>query len=306
MLGLFVLNVILIAKMLSWPDWRGASDWRLWTIVPGWGSGVSPYAPLFGENGMAVPYRYSPVAIWLIQPVAIAGGAVGFLALQFLALLALPVRIGLIVAISWPFWFNVLWGNPFTLVFVAAFWAVRGHRVGVIAYIVLTLLMPRPVQLPLLLWLLWKEPWVRVPFVAIFAAHAALVIWSGYASEWVIALLGTSGSESAMAYNFGPTRIFGYAWFVIGVPLALYLWRRHPAWAGIAIAPYMLGQYWLMVLADRSIGPRPPVNLLLAGSGPSPIAIGGQGPQLEKLLRGPSRLQDGRTARESSEPTKGR
>ena len=246
LLGLFVLNLVIIARMLSWPDWRGSFDWRLWTQVPGFGSGVSPYA----GAPWGMPYRYSPVAIWLIQPIAVAGGMVGFALLQFVSLLALPRRIGLIVAVSFPFWFDVLWGNPFTFVFVAAFLAVRGNRAGVIAYIVLTLLMPRPVQLPLLLWLLWREPWVRVPFVAIFLVHAGLVLSSGYAFDWARSLMDASSFEATQAYNFGPTRFIGYAWFVVGAPLALCLFRRHPGWAGLAISPYMFGQYWLMALAD--------------------------------------------------------
>lgn len=217
--------------------------------MPGLGSGVSPYTPFEGD-GVTSPFRYSPVAIWIIQPVAASLGIVGFALLQFASLLLLPPRVGIVVAISFPFWFDVLWGNPFTFVFVAAFLALRGNRAGMLAYIVLTLLMPRPVQLPLLVWLLWREPWVRVPFVALFVAHTGLVLWSGYAVDWVRSLMDASGFEATQAYNFGPTRFVGYAWFVVGVPLAVYLFRRHPGWAGLAISPYVFGQYWLMVLVD--------------------------------------------------------
>jgi hypothetical protein len=249
LLGLLALNLVIIARMLSWPDWRGSVDWQLWTQVPGFGSGISPFTPVAG-NGMASPFRYSPVAIWVIQPIAVATGAVGFALLQFASLLALPRTIGLIVAVSFPFWFDVLWGNPFTFVFVAAFLALRGNRVAIIGFIVLTLLMPRPIQVPLLVWLLWREPWVRLPFAGIFLAHAGLVLWSGYTVDWVRSLMDASGFEATQAYNFGPTRFVGYAWFVVGVPLAVYLFRRHPGWAGLAISPYVFGQYWLMVLVD--------------------------------------------------------
>lgn len=237
-LGLLVLNFVLIAKLLSWPDWRTSPDWTLWAHLP-----ASPYAePL---------YRYSPVAAWLIHPVAALVGPIGFMLLHFALLLALPRKIGLIVAISFPFWIDMLWGNVFTLVFVAAFCAVRGNRWGVLGYAVLTLLMPRPVQLPLLAWLLWQHGWLRLPFVGLFALHLAVVVATGLGGEWLSRLLQSSANEMAFAYNFGPTRFFGYAWFVVGIPLALYVFRKHPAWAGLALSPYLLGQYWLMVLADR-------------------------------------------------------
>lgn len=242
--GLAVLNFVLIAKLLSWPDWRGANDWRLWTLL-----GPDPYTPLFDAAGLPMPYRYSPVAAWVLTPLAIAVGPVGFIVGHFLALLTLPRKVGLIVALSFPFWFDLLWGNVFTLTFVAAWWAMKGNRWGVVAFLTLTLLMPRPVQLPLLAWLLWREPWVRWPFVGIFLGHAALVLLSGHASEWLAILTSASGYEANMAYNLGPSRLFGSAWLVVGMPLAVYLFRKHPEWAGLALSPYLLGQYWLMALS---------------------------------------------------------
>ena len=92
-------------------------------------------------------WRYSPVALWVLQPVAIVGGQIGFVLLHFGLLALLPRRVALLVGISFPFWVDVIFGNVFTLVFVAAFWAVRGNGVGMIAFGALTLLMPRPVQL---------------------------------------------------------------------------------------------------------------------------------------------------------------
>ena len=247
LLGLAVLNFVLIARLLSWPDWHGSGDWWLWARLPG----ENPYGTFLGPNGIANPYRYSPVAAWLIGPVALAVGQVGFAVLHFVALLALPRKLGIIVALSFPFWFDLLWGNVFTLVFVAAWWAMKGNRWGTVAFLVLTLLMPRPVQIPLALWLLWREPWVRLPFVAIVLGHGAVVFLSGLGPEWIARLLESGGNEMAMAYNLGPTRLFGYWWFVVGVPLGVYLFRRHPHLAGLAVSPYLLGQYWMMAMVRR-------------------------------------------------------
>jgi hypothetical protein len=243
--GLIVLNVILVARLLTWTEWHTSPDWQIWARLPAFGSGISPYLaePLF---------RYSPVAAWLIQPLAVLIGPIGFVLLHFAVLLTLPRRLGLIVAVSFPFWFDLMWGNTFTFVFVAAFWAIRANKLGIVGYVVLTMLMPRPVQLPLLAWLLWRHDWLRLPVLAFFVAHLMVVLWSGFGADWLSRLLESSSNEMSYAYNFGPTRFFGYAWLVVGLPLGVWLWRRHPAWAGLAIAPYLLGQYWLLVFADRT------------------------------------------------------
>ena len=240
LLGLAVLNVVMVLRVLTWPDWHGSGDWRVWAAI----ATGNPYLS-------ELPYRYSPVAAWVLGPLALVVGPIGFVIGHMLAVATLPRNVGLLVAVSFPFWFDLLWGNVFTLVFVAAWWAMKGNRWGVVAFLVLTLLMPRPVQIPLALWLLWKEPWVRLPFVGIFLGHAALVGVSGYLPEWIGTLSAASGYEANMAYNLGPTRLFGYWWFVVGIPLAVYLFRRHPHLAGLALSPYLLGQYWLMAMARR-------------------------------------------------------
>jgi hypothetical protein len=335
-LGAFVLNFVLVGWLLNLQEWRGMADWRIWAEL-------DPLNPYTTRADGWMPFRYSPVAGWLLHWASVVG-PIGFIVGHFAVLLLLPRKLGLIVAVSFPFWMDLLWGNVFTLVFVAAWWALRSgsdsldvggapqhsfldfevargsrtgvepaspmplpervsvpvvvhqppfggmghvapmvglrrfegrvntpknavgiqavvqqvnvfivhwpiirHQIGVLAYIALTLLMPRPVQLPLLAWLLWKEPWVRVPFVALFLGHAGLVLLSGVGQEWVTALV-SSASESNMASNFGGSRLFA-GWLVIGVPLSLYLFLRgRPAWAGLALSPYLLGQYWLFAL----------------------------------------------------------
>lgn len=245
LLGLFELNLVLVAKLLSWPDWRDNADWELWARLPPFGSGISPYLAEYG-------YRYFPLAGWVIQPFVALVGPIGMILIHFAVLLTLSRRLGLIVAISFPFWFDLMWGHTFTLVFVAAFWAIRANKIGIFAFVALTLLMPRPVQFPLMAWLLWRHEWLRLPFLAFFGAHGAIVLATGFGADWITRLLETSTNEMAYAYNVGPTRFFGFAWYIVGIPLALWLWRRHPAWAGLALAPYVLGQYWLFLVADRT------------------------------------------------------
>lgn len=211
----------------------------------------SPFDPIVTVTGIN-PYRYSPVAVWFMHPLA-AVGPVGFVLLHFALLLTLPRRVGLIVALSFPFWVDMLWGNVFTLVFVTAWWAMRGNRAGVLTFLVLTLLMPRPVQLPLALGCSGASRGSGCRSSRCSPSMRASC------SPPASARAGSRASSSRAAmrrrwHNFGPTRLFGYAWFVVGIPLALYLFRRHPAWAGLALSPYLLGQYWLVACLPLANG----------------------------------------------------
>ena len=156
-----------------------------------------------------------------------------------------------------------------TFVVVAGALALRGNRPAALAYIGLCLLMPRPVQLPLLLWLLWHDRSLIKPMVVMFAVHGALVLGSGFAAQWISAGIGYGGST---AISLGPTRYFGLAWLAVGIPLgALLTWRGHVGWAGLAIAPYVLAQYLLMPLIEvRRSRPAPQAANASWSSGQSP------------------------------------
>lgn len=233
----FLLNALAVRYVAEWYAGRPPGDWLLWAHLP---TG-SPYT--------LVPFRASPVAAWLLAPVIVWAGPLAFAVLHPLALLALPRRMAAIVGISFAFWLDLVAGNVFTFVFVAGYLALRGSRPAAIAYIVLTLLMPRPVQVPLLAWLLWKQPGVRPWFAGLFVAHAALALSTGYAGDWIGRLVESSSGQMAASYNFGPTALVGYAWFVVGIPVAVLLWRRgRPGLAGLALSPYILAQYWLFAL----------------------------------------------------------
>lgn len=242
---LLAINAVLFVWLATWNAWV-APDWEAFALVPV----AHPYTQIIVPPDIPTFWRYSPVALWLIQPVAIMAGRLGF-ALLHLALLALlPRRTALIVGISFPFWVDLIFGNVFTLVFVAAYWAVRGNRAGAIAFAVLTLLMPRPVQFPLLVWLLGRDSLVRQTFFVLFAAHLLLVVGSGFTVEWATRLL-TDPTDMGAWFNASPSRFLGYGWLLVGVPLAGWLFvRGRPAWAGLAIAPYLLPQYWLLAFAE--------------------------------------------------------
>jgi len=112
--------------------------------------------------------------------------------------------------------------------------------------------MPRPVQLPLVAWIAWRQPWTRGILVTLVGAEVAVVIATGYAEPWLGRLLTLSDGQVAAWFNFGPSRFFGAAWMPIGACLATYLlWKGRPGWAGLAFAPYLLGQYWLFALLGR-------------------------------------------------------
>jgi hypothetical protein len=157
----------------------------------------------------------------------------------------------LLTAASVGFWADVVFGNTVTFVFVAGVLAMRGSRLGTIGYITLCFLIPRPLQLPLLAWLLWSRPQWRMPALAMFAAHAALVLATGYADDWAAMVLAIGGQQVPGWANWGPSQLIGIQWLFVGVPLAVYLTRQgFVGLAGVAMSAYVFPQYFLMALAD--------------------------------------------------------
>jgi hypothetical protein len=203
-------------------------------------------------------FRWSPVAAWIL----------GFITLmplwlwQVLHVAVLPLlRSWWLVAaclITFPLWFDIQTGNLMIFIAVTGFWAVRGNRVAIGLFLVLTLLVPRPLMLPLAAWILWTRPASRMPFLLLFVAHATIVIASGYAAEWLDALFRV-GPELTSDYNYGPSRVIGLWWVPIGVALAVWLTRRgRIGLASLVISPYWLPYYFLMVLLEFAAGRPPP------------------------------------------------
>jgi hypothetical protein len=200
-------------------------------------------------------FRYSPVAAWafrLIAPI----GAVGWMALHFAALTLLPRRLALLALVSAPFWADVYSGNVTTFALVAAVAALGGSRIGTVAFFALAMLAPKPLLLPILLWLLWRRPETRSWFVAVFAVHAALVLATGWGSEW-IASFARATDDLATRADLSPAMLIGRAWLIIGLPLAAWLTvRGRLGLASLLASPYWLLHYPLLALvparAERS------------------------------------------------------
>lgn len=263
LVGYGLLNLVLLVLMLPAPN----ADWATaWWPLESWGSHVYDH-----------PWRYSPLLIPVVALIVVGGPWVlGGAHLLGVALLA---RLGdwtvWLVAFSAFFWVDLVVGNIFTFVAVAAAFAVAGSRTGSMVYLALTLLMPRPVQIPLAVWLVWRRPELRAPFALILVVQAVGVIASGLAGQWLGSLLGST-SLTFEPFSLGPGRIFGLWWAVVGIPAAaLMIWRGSAsvaALAGLVASPFLLPQYLLMgVIAI------PPL-----------VALGRRNPHLSRALGRPT------------------
>jgi hypothetical protein len=199
-------------------------------------------------------YRWSPVAAWIL----------GFVTLtplwlwQILHAAVLPLLrswwLVVVCLVTFPLWFDIQTGNLMIFIAVTGFWAIRGNGPATALFLVLTLLVPRPLMIPLAVWILWNRPASRLPFLLLFAAHAALVVASGYSGEWLSALV-TVGPELTSDFNYGPSGFIGLWWVPIGVAMAAWLtWRGRLGLASLAISPYWLPYYFLMLLLEAAPG----------------------------------------------------
>jgi hypothetical protein len=233
-------------------------DWAIFAELPDRISNGTLYTASRETGGL---FRWSPVAAYVMSAI-LPIGYVGWTILHFWALMFIRSSRLLLIAViaSYGFWMDVTAGNAFVFVFVAAVLAWRGSSAASLVYGALFVLMPRPVQLPLLVWLLWTRPSLRVPFAAIAVVHLAAVILSGYGAAWLEVLTRTSSSEAAMGdvLNLGPSVLIGPVLsLAIGLPVAAYLtWRRQLGWAALAASPYWLAQYLLMPLAQLNVPTR--------------------------------------------------
>src|SRR5574338_427137 len=161
-------------------------NWTSIPPMPDWQTyGLNAARILTGQDIYAPPrpFTYSPVMAALLTPFVLFYPVWAALHVAALALLRNRWMIA-VVLVSWSFWTDLAAGNLFTFVVVAAVCAVRGERWAEWAYLAACLMMPRPVQLPLLLFLLWHRPHLRLGFMALFVVHTALVLASGQAWGW--------------------------------------------------------------------------------------------------------------------------
>ena len=195
-------------------------------------------------------FRYSPVLAIAFGAIAPIGELVWRL-LHLAAALALPSwPMRLVTLASWPFWFDMEAGNVLVFVLLAAAWALRGNGAAIGSFFVMALFMPRPLMLPIAVWLLWRHPEWRVPFVGIAVLHGLAVLATGWGGEWVGVLLDST-DEIASPLNIGPSRFIGLVWVVVAFPAAAWLTLRgRLGWASLLAAPYWLPYYLVMPLLE--------------------------------------------------------
>ena len=193
-------------------------------------------------------FRHSPMFAYLVAALSWLG-TLGIRIVTVIAALALPTwPMRLLALASWPFAMDLQHGALLTIIVCVAAWALRGSRPGGTAFVVLTMLSPRPLMLPLAAYLLWKQPWLRLPTAFLFVVHAAAVVATGYADDWVRALL-VSTDQVGTLLNLSPSRFLGLWWLPIGAALATWLTLRGKPWiAALCINPYVLPHYLMMLL----------------------------------------------------------
>lgn len=244
------LNCYLLLSAAVQFRMTGPTDWTLFENAARLiASGSNPYVEL--DQARHLAFRWSPVAAWLLVPLTqlpFALWAVAHLA----ALVTLgDRRLAALIAISWPFALDTLDGGVLIFVAILAAHAVQGNRPAIGMTLALAIFIPRPLMIPVILWIVVVNPWTRIPFVVAVLVHFGAVTLTGWHAEWLERLLA-SGHDVQNVFNVSPSRVMGSTWLLIGVPLALWLTsRRHIGLACLAISPYVLPPYMLMLLLER-------------------------------------------------------
>lgn len=247
-IGLFAaVNVVMaslqIAVMLIGSD---AVDWQIYIVASDRFWAGTLYQP--AESWYA--WRYSPVAVFPFAALAPVGQTI-WRVLLLASLVTLPRRVAFLALASYPLWFAIHAGSVIVLVVMAAYWALRGRWWAIGAFLILALLIPRPLMIPIVIWVLWKESGWRIAFVILFVVHAGLVAATGYLDDWVTMLLATGAQEIESVFNVAPSAIIGPAWVLVAIPLALWAFRtQRPALSGLLLQPYWLPYYLMILLAD--------------------------------------------------------
>ena len=245
--GLLLLLPVTIA-LLAMPH-----DWFIWEQVPQrWAEGR-----LYEPDHPWYFFVFSPIAGAIMAAVVPLGYALWWA----LHLAVLPLlrdwRLVALTVLSVPFWIDTMVASTVTWPFVAGVLALRGSKWGALAYLALFALMPRPVHLPLAAWIVWQRPELRLPALGMAVVTLAVTLWTGYLDDWTANLLWSGSDYLTVAHNFSPTRLVGGAWLIVGVPLAAWLtWRGRVGLAGLAMTPYLLPPYFLMLLWELT-NPKP-------------------------------------------------
>lgn len=251
--AVLVLSIALTLRHVAFPYQPVAEpfDWTTFVEATRRLDGSSLYAWQHGPGSYEYSYRYAPLFAWALVPVVALGLAL-WRALHVAVLLLLPWRVAVVTLLAWPFWEDVYNANVMTFAFVFGWLALAGSRWATGAYLILAMLVPRPLMLPLVAWIVWKRPEWRLPAAGLGTAMVMLTLLTGEAGPFVTAI-SQSDDMVEFARNFGPSRFLGLWWLAIGVPLAAWLtWRGRIGWASLAISPYMLPYHFLMVLLETA------------------------------------------------------
>ena len=196
-------------------------------------------------------WRYSPIAAFAFGLLGLIG-TTAWRFLHIVAAAAMPrLLLSAVTLVSWPLWWDIETGNTVVFFLLAGAWALTGSKLATGAYFIGLLLIPRPLMVPLAVWLLWKRPEWRLPVLGLFLVHAVAVLATGWADEWIAELIATSESIYVSSNNVGPSRFVGLAWMIVGLPLGAWLtWKGRLGWASLAVSPYLLPYYLLMGLLE--------------------------------------------------------
>ena len=198
-----------------------------------------------------IGFKHSPIFAYAVSALAWIGSG-GIRLVTLAAAFAMPNwPMRLLTVSSWPFAMDLQHGALITIIVCVAAWALRGSRAAGLAFVALAMLSPRPLMVPIGVYLLWRQPELRIPSAVLFVAHGLAVLATGYADDWASVLLTVGTEQVATMLNLSPSRFLGNVWIPIGIGLAAWLtYRGRPGLAALAISPYVLPHYLLLGLLE--------------------------------------------------------
>ena len=246
----------------TWPDWEifATAGERLV-------AGLDPYA--FGTDDHT--FRWSPLLAYVAALITPLGPWLwSLVAIASLALLR-DWRLAAVFLLAYPFWIDLAAGASFWFLPLIGILAMRGSTGAALAIAAIAALIPRPIMIPLLLWLWWRRPDLRLPALAIIGACIIGSVATGWGDEWIGRLLETSTTTGG-GWSLHPFGILGPLWFVM-LPVAVWLtWKGHVGLASMAAAPYWLPSYYLMLLLEPIVVSGRIWSVLGGGDSDAPIA----------------------------------
>ncbi len=229
-------------------DGSVAFDWRIFVEA---GNRAWAHSPDLYEITPTYSFRHSPLLAYLMPTIAWIG-TIGIRLITVAAAFVMPTwPMRLLALASWPFAMDMQHGALITVLVLAAAWALRGSLPAGIAFIALALLSPRPLMIPVVAFLLWRQPSMRMPAIVMTVASGFGVLATGYATDWLAVLTSRGLDPYNALLNVSPTRIIGSWWIPLGLVAAAWLtYRGRPGLAALAISPYVLPHYLLFGLLD--------------------------------------------------------